>query len=287
MGSASGAGFEDGAVALLSRRDKDWTAEFPTVAAAAGRLKVRTALLDGEVAGRLPDGRTSLLAMGGGAAAIAYFAFDIIHLDGEDLTALPTEERKAILRRTLGEAPPPPIIYVDHVVGSGRRFFEEAQRLRLEGIISKARAAPYRPGARNATWQKTKCTLRQELVIGGWTDSVRGGLAALMLGYYDERGQLVYVGKVGTGFQRQEKDLLARLAREGRPGPPFDVDAPTGAEARAAHWVEPRLVCEVEFLEWTEGGNIRHPSFQGLRPDKDPREVVRERPAAPGGDRDG
>jgi bifunctional non-homologous end joining protein LigD len=161
----------------------------------------------------------------------------------------------------------------------GAAFFAEAQRLRLEGIISKARAAPYRPGARNATWQKTKCVLRQEFVIAGWADSVHGGLGALYLGYYDGDGRLVHVGKVGTGFQRQAKDLLARLKREpGRDASPFDVDAPRGAEARDAHWIEPRLVAEVAFLEWTEGNHIRHPSFQALRDDKLAREVTRERP---------
>jgi bifunctional non-homologous end joining protein LigD len=283
-----GCRIDRGAVTLLSRRRKDWTAAFPPIAAAAARLKVQAALLDGEAAAVLPDGRTSLLAMHGdgsgsdSSSRIAYFAFDILHLDGEDLTGLPTERRKEVLRQVLGATPPRPLTYVDHVVGQGAAFFREAERMRLEGIVSKARAAPYRPGARNATWQKTKCVLRQEFVIGGWDRSVRGGLGALFLGYYDEEGRLVHAGKVGTGFQRQEKELLARLTREKtRDASPFDVGTPKGAAARDAHWIEPRIVAEVAFLEWTEGGHIRHPSFQGLRDDKDPREVRAEHPRPP------
>jgi bifunctional non-homologous end joining protein LigD len=283
---------DHGAVTLLSRRAKDWTASFGAVVEGARRLKVKTALIDGEVAAVLPDGRTSLQAMGAERASIAYFAFDILHLDGEDLTALPTERRKEILRATLGATPPRPLTYVDHVVGRGDAFFAEAERARLEGIISKARRAPYKPGARNATWQKTKCVLRQEFVVGGWDDSVRGGLGALFLGTYDGEGRLVFAGKVGTGFQRQEREVLALLAAEKvRADSPFDVGSPKGAEARGAHWIEPRMVVEVAFMEWTGGGHIRHPSFQGLRPDKEAREVRIERPltptlSPPGGERE-
>jgi bifunctional non-homologous end joining protein LigD len=273
-----GVEIDHGKVRLLSRREKEWTGEFPSVVAGAKRLPVKTALIDGELAGVLPDGRTSMHAMGG--AATAFFAFDIIHLDGEDLTPLPLVERKERLRRALGPDPPPPFRWVDHVVGDGAAFFAEACRLRIEGIVSKLRASPYKLGARNATWQKIKCVLRQEFVIGGYERSVLGGLGALWLGTYDDDGRLLFAGKVGTGFQREADALLKRLVRLERPASPFaPIGLPIGAKIRDARWVAPELVCEVAFMEWTGHAHIRHGSFQGMRPDKDPRSVVREIPA--------
>src|SRR6185369_14349026 len=178
--------------------------------AGAARLDVRTALQDGEVAAVLPDGKTSFQAMqrgwSGPRPALAYFVFDLIHLDGEDVGALPLATRKARLAELLGARPPAPLRYVDHVVGQGRRVLDQACALGLEGIVSKLATSPYAPGARNATWQKIKCALRQELVVGGYMDSVVGGLGALLLGHYDGDGRLVYAGKVGTGFQRVEKE---------------------------------------------------------------------------------
>ncbi|HLK92859.1 MAG TPA: non-homologous end-joining DNA ligase [Polyangia bacterium] len=270
-----GAAVERGWASLLSRRSKDWTAEFAAVAAAAGRLDTRRALLDGEVAAVRPDGRTSMHGMHEGST-IAYFIFDLLYLDGEDLTGRPIEERKERLRGLLGDAPPAPLRYVEHVVGGGPAFFKEACRHRLEGIISKAAGSTYRPGARNATWQKVKCVLRQELVIGGYERSTVGSLGAIWLGYYLADGRLAFAGKVGTGFQRQSASLLATFEKIERDTPPFGEGLPTGFRVRDAIWVEPAMVCEVAFMEWTGHGHIRHPSFQGLRPDKDPGDVVRE-----------
>ena len=176
---------------------------------AAKMLRLDSALLDGEVAAVLPNGRTSFHAMQTrslGGANLAYFIFDILHLDGEDLLALPVEQRKERLRGLLGAKPPAPLRYVDHVIGGGADFFAAASRMRLEGMISKSRTEPYRPGARHRSWQKTKCQLRQEFVVGGWQPSVTGGLGSMILGYYDDKGHLTYAGKVGTGHQRQEKD---------------------------------------------------------------------------------
>ena len=204
-----GCALEEGEVRLLSRRNLEWTAEFPTVVSAAKRLRLDSALLDGEVAAVLPDGRTSFHAMQTrslGGANLAYFIFDIVHLDGEDLLALPVEQRKERLRGLLGAKPPAPLRYVDHMIGGGADFFAAASRMRLEGMISKSRTEPYRPGARHRSWQKTKCQLRQEFVVGGWQPSVTGGLGSMILGYYDDKGHLTYAGKVGTGHQRQEKD---------------------------------------------------------------------------------
>lgn len=273
-----GCRIEGQSVTLLSRRGKDWTAAFPDVVAGAKRLKTKAALLDGEVAAVLPDGRTSFQAMqgrGDGGASIAYFVFDLLHVDGDDLLTLPVEERKIELRALLSASPPAPLRYVEHVIGSGREFFAAACGLRWEGIISKARTERYRPSARHSSWQKSKCVLRQEFVVGAWQASVKGGLGALLLGYY-EGDTLVYCGKVGTGFQRVEKELRSRLRREEAATSPFEVNAPRGAAARDAHWIAPRLVVEVAFAEWTNDGHIRHPSFQGIREDKDPKDVVRE-----------
>lgn len=270
-----------GRVGLFSRRGNEWTAEFPQLVAGAKRLSAKSALIDGELAAVLPDGRTSLQALG--SAPLAYFAFDLVYLDGEDLTPLPLLERKDRLRALLGRRPPAPFRFVEHVVGGGDRFFAEACRLRLEGIVSKVATSPYSPAARNASWQKVKCVLRQELVIGGYAPSVLGGLGALWLGYYDRQGRLVFAGKVGTGFQRQEEKLLKTMKKLVTSQPPFEVGLPTGYRIRDVRWLSPRLVCEVAFMEWTGHGHIRHPSFQGLRPDKKPRDVVREVAAPPFG----
>ena len=270
-----GAAVEHGRATLLSRRSKDWTAEFASVAAGAARLGAASALLDGEVAAVGPDGRTSMHGMHEGST-IVYFVFDLLHLDGEDLTGRPIEERKARLRDLLGRAPPAPLRYVDHVVGGGPAFFKEACRHRLEGIISKAAGSTYRPGSRNATWQKVKCVLRQELVIGGYEHSTVGSLGAIWLGYYLADGSLEFAGKVGTGFQRESAGLLKAFKKLERDTPPFGEGLPTGFRIRDAIWLEPTMVCEIAFLEWTGHGHIRHPSYQGLRPDKDAGEVVRE-----------
>jgi bifunctional non-homologous end joining protein LigD len=263
---------DGGRVTLLSRRGLDWTAEFPEVAAAVARLPARAALLDGEVAVLLADGRTSFGSMGA-ADGHTYFAFDLLRLDGEDIAALPIEERKARLAALVAAAPG--ITYSDHVIGGGGAFFQAACARNLEGIISKRRGLPYQPG-RGPGWLKTKCTIRQELVIGGFTDpeGARQGIGALLVGHY-EGGDLIYAGKVGTGFtQKLAIGLRAKLDALARPTSPFAGKPPL----RHAHWVEPELVAEIEATEWT-GNALRHPVFKGLRADKPAREVVRERAA--------
>jgi bifunctional non-homologous end joining protein LigD len=271
-----------GRVRLLSRRFKDWTAEFPTVAAAIATLPAKSATLDGEVAALLPDGRTSFQALQnalGGGGELAYFVFDLLALDGEDLTRLPLEERKVRLAALLKKSRSKLLRYSDHVIGQGGRFFALACEQQLEGIVSKRRDAPYRPG-RGTTWLKTKCMQRQELVIGGWTDpeGSRTGLGSLILGVYDG-ARLVYAGKVGTGFTAKTLAALrAELDPLARTKPPFEPAPPRAWTGPGVHWVEPELVCEVTFTEWTDDGRLRHPSFKGLRRDKRARDVVRERP---------
>jgi bifunctional non-homologous end joining protein LigD len=272
-----------GTVRLHSRRSKDWTAEFPAVARAVAKLPARRAVLDGEVAVVLPDGRTSFQALQNarGSSDLVYFVFDLLALDGEDLMAQPLEQRKARLAAlvTPARGKPGVVRYSDHVIGSGREFFALACRRGLEGIVSKRRDEPYRPG-RGATWVKTKCLLRQELVIGGFTDpeGSRVGLGALLVGYYDQR-RLVYAGKVGTGFSHATLvELRRRLAPLERAASAFSPEPPRTWTGGSRHWVAPELVAEIAFGEWTNDGRLRHPSFQGLRRDKPARDVVREAP---------
>ncbi|HUG53293.1 MAG TPA: non-homologous end-joining DNA ligase, partial [Vicinamibacteria bacterium] len=182
---------EDGRASLLSRNGKDWTAHFPTVAAAVEGLPVRNVLLDGEVAVVLSSGTTSFQALQNALTAkeqgqLVYFLFDLLHLEGWSLAGARLEERKTLLKDVLGPARPgSPLRYSDHVIGSGRQFYDQACTLGVEGIVSKRRDAPYEAG-RSRTWLKVKCLLRQEFVIGGYTEpeGSRVGLGALLVGVY-------------------------------------------------------------------------------------------------------
>jgi bifunctional non-homologous end joining protein LigD len=270
---------------IVTRNGKDWTDRFGAVAEAIAALSAREALLDGEVAVLLPDGTTSFQALqnalGNGSENLVYFAFDLLHLDGYDLRPVPLLQRKAALAALLESQPAEGTIrFSDHVQGSGEEFYRHACSYALEGMISKRADLPYQSG-RSKDWLKVKCLKRQELVIVGFTDpeGSRTGLGALLLAVNDktkEGGELVFAGKVGTGFDNETLvDLRKRLGKLERKTPAFKK-APRGAEARRSHWVEPKLVAEVAFTEWTEDGILRHPTFQGLREDKSPAEVVRE-----------
>ncbi|HEY7513066.1 MAG TPA: DNA ligase D, partial [Vicinamibacteria bacterium] len=271
---------EEGEVRLVSRNGKDWTKEFPQVARAVGRLPAGTALLDGEVAAVLPSGATSFQALQrrgmDKSVSLVYFAFDLLHLDGWDLRDVPLHERKEVLRRFL-ESGPAAVRFSDHVRGQGPEFFEKAREAGLEGVVSKRADAPYRAG-RGGDWRKSKCRLGQEMVIGGFTltSDGRGAIGALLVGFH-ENGQLVYAGKVGSGFnERLHADLLQRLEARRRKTSPF-ADVP--AELRkGARWVEPDLVAQVEFTQWTDEGRLRQPVFLGLRDDREARHVVLEKP---------
>jgi bifunctional non-homologous end joining protein LigD len=276
---------DHGRVTLASRNGRDWTAKFPAVTEAAGRLPVERAILDGEVAVLLPKGTTSFQALqnflsGAHSDQLVYMVFDLLHLNGWDLTGARLEDRKnalaAILDSIRDDAGP--LRYSDHVAGNGPEFFAQACRLGLEGIISKRRDSPYQ-GTRSREWLKIKCVKRQEVVIGGYTDpeGSRVGLGALLGGVHED-GRLVYVGKIGTGFSdktlRELKKQLVSLEQEKCPF----ATRPTGVGR--PHWVKPRLVAEVSFSEWTDDGRMRHPAFLGLRADKPATSVVRELPAS-------
>lgn len=203
----------------------------------------------------------------------------MLHLDGEDLERLTLEQRKERLRELLARAPAgSPLRYCDHVLGNGPVVFEHARKLGAEGIVSKRRDRRHRPG-RSTEWLKSKCTLRQEFVLGGFThpEGTRSGVGALLLGHYDDE-RLVFTGRVGTGkgwtgaFLEELRDALNKIEQDDcpfEPKPPREVD-------RAAHWVQPALVAEVEFVEWTSDGSVRHPTFCGFRTDVRVRDVRRE-----------
>lgn len=209
------------------------------------------------------------------AVPVVAIFFDCLALDGHDLRRVPLLARKEHLRLLL---PPVGILrYGDHVLEQGEAFFDAASAQRLEGIVAKQTESVY-VGGRSRDWIKVKCQRRQEFVIGGYTDPQGGRMyfGALHLGVY-EGPRLVYVSKVGTGFdERFLKNLWDQLQPLRRPSSPFATGTPPG---RGHHWVEPTLVCEVRFTEWTQGGGIRHPVFLGLRTDKRPEECRREVPA--------
>jgi bifunctional non-homologous end joining protein LigD len=282
---------DHGKAGLFSRSGADWTAQFPGIARAVMALACETAYLDGEVVVLDERGISSFQrlqnALGREDLAARYVVFDLLHLDGFDLREGPLMARKEALRllvaasrARLGGV----VRYGDHVQGHGPEFYAQACATSLEGIVSKRADALYR-GGRARAWLKVKCHLRQELAIVGFTDpkGSRPGFGALLLGARDADGDLVYAGKVGTGYTDAVlRDLRARLetVRRDRPA----IVHPERAAAEGVHWVEPELAAEVEFTEWTKDGLLRHPSFQGLREDKSGRDVAIETAKPPPGE---
>ena len=277
---------DGGRVSLYGRAGQDFTARYPEVVTALRALPLERFVLDGEVVALDEAGRPSFQRLQNrmhltnpadverarSTVPVSAVFFDALALDGRDLRRRPLLERKAVLALTV---PARGVIrYGDHVLERGEAFYEAAAEQRVEGILAKRADSVY-AGGRTRDWLKLKCHLRQEFVIGGWTDPQggRGWFGALHLGVY-ENERLLYVAKVGTGFDDSTLRLVwDRLQPLARATSPFEVGTPTG---RGHHWVEPRLVCEVRFSEWTEEGGIRHPAFLGLRDDKRPEECRRE-----------
>ena len=208
---------EHGEAQMMSRNGKDWTGNFPAIARCAARLPVETAWIDGEVVVMEADGRTSFQALQNALSTdhsgkLHYFVFDLLYLNGYDLRKVPLVERKRLLESLLASAPAT-LRFSSHIEGSGEEFFKQACKLKLEGMISKRAQSIYQ-GGRCRDWLKVKCSMRQEMVIGGYTDpeGSRSGFGALLLGVYEPDGKLRYSGKVGTGFNEATlKTLHKRL----------------------------------------------------------------------------
>jgi bifunctional non-homologous end joining protein LigD len=283
---------DHGRVKLISRNHRDWTERLIALAAAARPISAKTAILDGEVVAMRPDGTSDFQDLQnafqeGRADKLHYYFFDLLHLDGRDLTNATLENRKRLLADLLNRSTLPATLHLsDHVAGRGPAFFKQACKMHLEGIISKRRDRPYRPG-RGYDWLKIKCAESAEFVIGGYSapTGARKGFGALLVGYHDAGGRLIYAGRVGTGFDdRTLEALLRRLQRLRRQQSPFeDLQTPhhksrwRAGNSGKAFWVKPILVAQVRFGGWTRDGLLRHPSFQGLREDKPAAAVTRER----------
>jgi DNA ligase D-like protein (predicted ligase) len=274
-----------GRLRLLTRNQLEASGRYPEVAEALADQPTVDFVVDGEVVafrGRrtsfeLLQGRMKAsdpTAPGLGGIRIRYYVFDVPYANGFDIRELELRHRKALLRRLLRFDGP--LRFTAHRSRDGEAFWRAACRKGWEGVIAKRADAPYAPG-RSSDWLKFKCVNEQEFVIGGYTDpkGSRQGFGALLLGYY-EAGDLRYAGKVGTGFDDHLlAELASRLAAIERDRPPFVA---AHLPRKGIHWVEPELVAQIGFSEWTRDGQLRHPRFLGLREDKPSREVVRERP---------
>jgi bifunctional non-homologous end joining protein LigD len=278
---------EGGRLRLASRRGNDVTPRYPELRELGRALGAREAVLDGEVVAFDADGRPSFQRLQGRmhltseshvrrlaqSDPVVYVIFDLLFLDGRSLMALPYEERRSRLRdlELDGRTWQTPA----HHVGDGAALLEASRAQGLEGIVAKRLDCPYIPGRRSPGWVKVKNFRRADVVIGGWLPGEgnrSGRIGALLVGVHED-GELRYVGRVGTGFTEAElKRLGDRLAPLVRDASPFEGRQPP----KGSHFVEPELVCSVDYGEWTQARTLRHPSYKGLRDDLDPADVTFE-----------
>jgi bifunctional non-homologous end joining protein LigD len=270
---------------LMSRNELALNDQYPELVAALMKQRVDDFIVDGEIVA-FEGEVTSFTRMQGRMhisnpppslikeIPVFYYLFDLLYLDGHDTTRLALRDRKRLLKAAF--AFKDPLRWTDHREREGEEFYREACRKGWEGLIAKRADGPYRSG-RSTDWLKFKCVAEQEFVVGGFTDpqGSRIGFGALLVGYYED-GELHYAGKVGTGYDdetlRRLHKMLSSLETDKRPF--VERDFPR----KGVHWVKPKLVCEVGFSEWTPDGKLRHPRFLGLRDDKKPKDVVREKP---------
>jgi bifunctional non-homologous end joining protein LigD len=272
-------------VRLITRNEKDRTSHYPDLLEALQRKDTAPLIADGEIVAfrgevtsfsrlqeRMQNARPSPAQVA--AAPVLFYLFDLIWFDGYDLSALPLLARKSVLRRAMVFEDP--IRFSEHLDEEGELAFRAACEKGWEGLIAKRASAPY-THARSKDWLKLKCVNEQEFVVLGWTDprGTRAGLGALLVGFHED-GELRFGGKVGTGFDERELAMLrGRLRLLEQSVPP--VADTKGLTMKGVHWVRPELVAQVGFSEWTPDGKLRHPRYVGLRDDKRPEQVVRER----------
>jgi len=279
--------YRDGdGVALMTRNRQRVNSTYPELAAALAAQQAADFVLDGEVVafdGSMTSFSRLQQRLGVrnppahliASVPVVYYLFDVLRADGLDVRGLSLRERKQVLRGLLSFGGP--LRFTMHRSTGARAYWDQACGRGWEGLVVKRADAPYRSG-RSRDWLKFKCENSQEFVIGGYTDpqGSRAGFGALLIGYYDAAGRLVYAGKVGTGFDNATLATLLQ-AMEGleESRPPFQAGK---LPRTAVHWIRPELVGEVGFSEWTSAGQLRHPRYLGLRRDKDARAVTRERP---------
>jgi bifunctional non-homologous end joining protein LigD len=276
------------AVSLASRNLKNITRQFPGVAQAVSRVPAKSAVIDGEVVALDAEGRPSFQALHHSTTAgltVVFYAFDLLHLNGKDLTRAPLDDRRAALRQIVAATADPALLLSDPLPGTPEQIASAVRRLGLEGVVAKRRRSAYAAGRRSDAWVKVRFAKRQEFVIGGYKPNTTN-FDSLLVGYFDG-AKLVCAGKVRSGFTPH---LRIEVFREVRPLEatrcPF-VNLPstkishwgegiTAEEMETLHWVKPLRVAEVSFAEWTRDGSLRHAAFVGLRNDKPPRDVRRE-----------
>jgi DNA ligase D-like protein (predicted ligase) len=278
---------DNGRVQLLTRTGLDWTDKYPSAIAALANVNAKTAYIDGELcvvdeAGLPSFAQTQAATDGERGARLVYYAFDLLHVDGQDTTRLRLIERKALLEPLV--AGKLGLQFNGHETGDGELILQHAGKLGFEGVVSKTIDAPYTPGNRGL-WRKAKWLNRQEFVVVGWSDpeGSRSHLGALLLGYYTGNGRLIYAGRVGTGMPvkvladlRRQLDPLARRTSPLSVPPPRSTRFGSPLVLSRVHWVEPKLVAEITYLTWTADNLLRHTVYVGLREDKPAEQVRRE-----------
>lgn len=271
---------EGGRVRLITRNGNDWTSRLQHLRLALEGMELPDGWYDGEIIMPGPEGPSDFQALQGAfdtarTGDIVYYLFDLPFCAGFDLRQVPLPGRREVLKRIVDRKPHGNVRFSEEFDAPPRQVLESACRLGLEGVIGKRRDSAY-ANRRSSDWVKLKCHLRQEFVVGGWTEpqGSRTGLGSLLLGVHDEHGHLQYSGNVGTGFSEQTlRELRRQLDRLASGKSPF---AAAATLPKKSHWVKPELVCEISFGEWTRDGRIRHSVFHGLRQDKPPAAVTRD-----------
>jgi bifunctional non-homologous end joining protein LigD len=272
-------------VSLASRNLKDFTSQFPGIAEAAARVRAHDALIDGEIVALDASGRPSFQGLHHWAMAgltVVFYAFDLLHLDGRELSRLPLDERRALLKQVVGQSG---LLLSEPLPGTAAQIGSAIRRLRLEGVVAKKRRSVYEAGKRSDAWVKVRFARRQELVIGGFKPNA-SDFDSILVGYYEGR-TLLCAGKVRSGFTPRARAIVfGRLEPlQIRQCPFANLPASrashwgmgvTADEMAALRWVKPLTVAEVSFTEWTRDGSLRHAAFVALRDDKPPRQVTRE-----------